>query len=90
MADRYGSDFINVVDDAGVEYEFEVLSTLDYNGMTYLAAIPVGEAMDHEVIIFREIEEDGEPILCIVDDEIEMQTVDNLIMESLFEEFEEP
>ena len=32
MEDRYGSDFITIVDEDGKEYELEVLSTLEYNG----------------------------------------------------------
>ena len=42
MADQYGSDFMTIVDDDGTEYELEVLSTLEYNGFTYLAVIPAG------------------------------------------------
>ena len=40
MEDRYGSDFITIVDEDGKEYELEVLSTLEYNGETYMAVIP--------------------------------------------------
>ena len=40
MEDQYGSDFITIVDEDGKEYELEVLSTLEYNGETYMAVIP--------------------------------------------------
>ena len=89
MADQYGSDFISVMDDEGKEYEFEVLSTLEYNGNEYLAAIPVGEELNPEVIIFKSIEEDGDPILCIIEDEEEQEAVSALLVESLFEDSEE-
>ena len=88
MADQYGSDFISVMDDEGKEYEFEVLSTLEYNGNEYLAAIPVGEELNPEVIIFKSIEEDGDPILCIIEDEEEQEAVNALLVESLFEDEE--
>ena len=39
MADQYGSDFITIVDEEGTEYELEVLSTLEYNGNTYMACL---------------------------------------------------
>lgn len=87
--DQYGSDFLSIVDDDGKEYELEVLSTLEYNGCTYLAVIPAGESQDTlslEVSILRSAEEDGEPILCTIDDEQELETVYGLIMDSLYEE----
>ena len=34
MEDQYGSDYITIEDEDGVEYELEVLTTLDYNGST--------------------------------------------------------
>ena len=43
MEDQFGSDFITISDEDGAEYELEVLSTLEYNGSTYLAVIPAGE-----------------------------------------------
>ena len=87
MADQYGSDFITIVD--GTEYELEVLSTLEYNGNTYMAVIPAddgSDSLDLEVSIFKSIEEDGEPILCAIEDEAELQAVYDLIMDSLYSE----
>ena len=46
MADQYGSDFITIVDEEGTEYELEVLSTLEYNGNTYMAVIPADYGSD--------------------------------------------
>lgn len=87
--DQYGSDFITITDDEGKEYELEVLSTLEYNGCTYLAVIPAEGSQDTlqlEVSILKSIEEDGEPILCTIDDEQELEAVYDLIMDSLYEE----
>lgn len=89
--DQYGSDFITITDDDGTEYELEVLSTLEYNGETYMAVIPAGEsadALELEVSILKSIEEDGEPILCSIDDEAELEAVYDLLMDSLYEEDE--
>ena len=89
MADQYGSDFITIVDEEGTEYELEVLSTLEYNGNTYMAVIPAddgSDSLDLEVSIFKSIEEDGEPILCAIEDEPELQAVYDLIMDSLYSE----
>ena len=89
MADQYGSDFITIVDEEGTEYELEVLSTLEYNGNTYMAVIPAddgSDSLDLEVSIFKSIEEDGELILCAIEDEAELQAVYDLIMDSLYSE----
>ena len=88
----FGSDFITIVDDDGNEYELEVLSTLEYNGETYLAVVPAGESADEfqmEVSIFKSYEEDGEPILAVIEDESELEAVYDLLMDSLYEEEDE-
>ena len=87
MAEDYGSDFITIVDEDGTEFELEVLTSIEYNGDTYLAVTLAGaEDEDLQVSILKSVEEDGEPILCAVEDEIEMETVYNLIMDQLYEE----
>ena len=87
--DQYGSDFITISDDDGIEYELEVLSTLEYNGNTYMAVIPAGESQDTlqlEVSILKSTEEDGEPILSVIEDEAELEAVYDLLMDSLYED----
>lgn len=88
MADEYGSDFITITDEDGNEYELEVLSTVEYNGESYLAVIPADseDGSDLEVSILKSSDEDGEPMLCAVEDEDELQAVYDLIMDSLYEE----
>ena len=87
MADNYGSDFITIVDEDGTEFELEILSSIEYNGSTYLAVVLAGaEEADLEVSILKAVDEDGEPILCAVEDEIELETVYNLIMDQIYEE----
>ena len=93
MADEYGSDFMPIVDEDGTEFELEILTSLEYNGATYLAVIPAVDAeeeQDLEVSILKSVEEaDGESILCAIEDEQELQTVYDLIMEQLYEEEDE-
>jgi uncharacterized protein YrzB (UPF0473 family) len=91
MSDNYGSDFITIVDEDGTEYELEVLTAIEYNGAEYLAVIPAGagEDEDLEVSILKNEIEDGESILCAIEDEQELQTVYDLIMDSLYEEEDE-
>ncbi|MBE6924757.1 MAG: DUF1292 domain-containing protein [Ruminococcaceae bacterium] len=91
MAEEFGSDFMTIVDEDGTEYELEVLSTLEYNGSTYLAVVPAtgDEKQDLEVSILKSVDEDGESILCAIEDETELEAVYSLIMDALYEEDEE-
>ena len=89
MAEDYGSDFITIVDEDGTEFELEVLSSIEYNGDTYLAVTLAGnEDEDLQVSILKSVEEDGEPILCAIEDEEELEAVYDLIMDELYEEEE--
>ncbi len=89
--DHYGSDFITIMDEDGTEFELEVLSTLDYDGNSYMAVIPAGaeDSQDLEVSILKSVEEDGESILCAIEDEQELQAVYDLIMEELYADEDE-
>jgi uncharacterized protein YrzB (UPF0473 family) len=89
MSENYGSDYMTIVDEDGTEFELEVLSSLEYNGFTYLAVIPAGsdeDETDLEVSILKSVEEDGEPILCAIEDDQELEAVYTLIMDELYEE----
>ena len=90
--DQYGSDFLTIVDDDGNEFELEVLSTLEYNGCTYLAVIPAAESaesLELEVSILKSTEEAGEAILSVIEDEAEMEAVYDILMDSLYAEEDE-
>ena len=92
MEDRFGSDYMTIVDEDGQEYELEVLTTMEWNGASYLAVIPAGmdeEEQSLEVSILKSVEEDGEPILCAIEDEQELETVYSILMDQLYEEDED-
>ena len=87
--DQYGSDFLTIVDDDGNEFELEVLSTLEYNGCTYLAVIPAAQSAENlelEVSILKSTEENGEAILSVIEDEAELEAVYDILMDSLYDE----
>ena len=91
MSDYYGSDFVTIIDEDGVEYELEILSTLEYNGETYIAVVPA-DGEEHEsldVNILKSVDEDGEAILCAIEDDEELEAVYSLMMDSLYEEDED-
>ena len=92
MSDEYGSDFITIVDEDGTEFELEVLTTLEYNGSSYLAVtLATDDKTENlEVSILKSVDEGEEdPVLCAIEDEAELETVYNLIMEQLYEDEEE-
>ena len=92
MEDQYGSDYITIVDEDGTEFELEVLTTTEYNGASYLAVILAGadpEEQDLQINILKSVEEDGEDILCAIEDEAELEAVYNIIMDQLYEESED-
>ena len=91
MSEEFGPDFITVTGEDGNEFELEHLDTLEYNGQTYLAVTQAGLEEDEEVEVslLKSVEEDGESILCAIEDEEELEAVYELIMEQLYEEDEE-
>ena len=93
MSDLFGDDIITITDEDGVEYVLEILATLEVDGCEYYALVPAGtddsEEEDLEVSILKSVEEDGEPILCAIEDEEELQGVYDLIMEEMYAEDEE-
>jgi len=88
MSDSYGSDLLTIEDEDGTQYELEILTTIEYNGSSYLAVIPADDTGSYEVSILKSVEEDGESILCAIEDQEELQTVNDLIMELLYEDEE--
>lgn len=96
MSDEFGNDFVVLVDEEGVEQEFEHLDTLEYDGDTYMAFIPAIDdpqaALDDsaELVILRvETDEKGEDILSTIEDEELLDRVYGLFMERIEEEDED-
>ena len=86
-------DVSSITDEDGVEYELEILSTVTYQGAEYLALTPADapeDAEEVEVSILKSVTEDGEPLLVAVEDEEELEAVYGLLMDSLYEDEEEP
>ena len=92
MSELFGDDIITITDEDGVEYVLEVLATLESEGSVYYALVPVtenDEEEDLEVSILKAVEENGEEILCAIEDEEELERIYNVMMEQIFEEDDE-
>ena len=80
MADEiFESEIYTLTDDNGVESDFELIGTVELEGVTYYALIPYIEDEDAEVeeyIVLRgEKDENGEDILVSIDDDDEFDRV---------------
>ena len=90
--EEYGANIISITDEDGVEYELEVLSSVEYQGTEYLALTPADaddDAEELEVSILKSVMEGDEPILVAVEDEQELETVYDLLMQSMFDDEED-
>ncbi len=91
MDTDFGRDFITITDEDGVEYELEILSTVEYGGALYYALAPADSDEDEEleVSILKAVDEDGEEILVAVDDDDELEKVYELLIEQMYDEDED-
>ena len=93
MSEQFGDDIITITDEDGVEYVLEVLATLEVDGSEYYALVPAetgdDDEEDLEVSILKIVEEDGEEILCAIEDEEELDRVYEIMMEEIFKEDED-
>ena len=93
--DNYDPDIVTVVDDDGVEHEFEVLDRIENDDdKKYVAMIPVytdEEALledSGELIILRVIEDGGETVLEPIEDEDEFNEIGRIFEDRLSEMFD--
>lgn len=92
MSEQYGDDIITITDEDGVEYVLEVLATMESEGDLYYALVPVTESdedADLEVSILKAVKEDGEEILCAIEDEEELERIYGIMMDEIFQEEDE-
>ncbi len=94
MASEYGNDFIVLTDEEGRELEFEVLGSIENNGITYVGLVehfddPVKQLeSDGMMVVLKAIEDDnGEELLVTIDDD-ELAEVLPLFEEALEEEYD--
>ena len=88
MSDQFGDDIITITDEDGVEYVLEVLAVLEVDGAQYYALVPADAADDEEleVTLLKVTEENGEEILCAIEDEQELEHVYSVMMDQLYDD----
>ena len=92
--DNYDPDIVTVVDDDGVEHQFEVLDRIETDDTKYVAMIPVFDDNESllddsgELIILRVIEENGETVLEPIEDDDEFNEIGRVFEDRLSEMFD--
>lgn len=76
-----------LIDEEGIEHQFELLDSLEENGITYYAMTPVLsdpqalEDSDGELIILKGETHEGEEVLVTIDNEEEHDRIGNCFLE---------
>ncbi|MEG0898829.1 MAG: DUF1292 domain-containing protein [Oscillospiraceae bacterium] len=91
----YGMDILTLVDESGVEHEFEVANTMEENGKRYMALVPVFDGSeelledDGELVVLQVVEEGEEgEYLEAIEDEDEFNRISAIFMKNLEEEYD--
>jgi hypothetical protein len=94
MAEDYNPDLISLTDEDGKQFDFEVIDAIETDDNRYLALTPVfSDAADKvndsgELVIVRELEENGEFYFEEIEDDDEYETVAELFVDRLKDVFE--
>ncbi len=97
----FGPDIVTVIDEEGLEHEFEVLDAIETEDGRFVALLPVYDNPsdtlndDGELFILSVQEEDGEEMLVTIDDDQLFDQIADIFEERLselykIEEIEQP
>ncbi len=88
-------DVITMVDEDGIEHEFEIADVLlDENGSYYMALIPVFDTAEEllddtgELLVLKVVAEGAQEYLEAIDDEDEFNRISGMFMERLSEDYD--
>ena len=89
----FGNDFITLVDEKGIEREFEIVDSLVTENNEYFALIPTETAEnvdsdDGELVILKVVEENGEEFLEPIEDDEEYEEISEIFIDRLEELYE--
>ena len=91
---EFGPDLLTLVDDEGVEHQFEVIDTLEIEDDRYIALIPVYDDAedavedDGELILLKSEMEGEEEFLVAIEDEDEFNKVSEIFLDRLDEYYD--
>ena len=85
----FGENYISLIDEEGKEIEFKVIDELDADDNTYVALeVPPDDPVaylnsDGSLLIMKVIEENGEEILALLEDDEEYEKISDIFMSRL-------
>ena len=89
MSEEFGPDFITLTDEDGTESEFELIGSMEIDGNTYVALVPVEDNDDGEYVVLRvESDEEGEESFVTIEDDEEFDKVADAFEDEFIAEFD--
>ena len=91
--DLEGADLLTLVDEDGTEHEFEIIDSLEHDGVEYLALVTAMEDADEdedsgELVILKVAMDGDEEVLEAIESDEEFERVGALFKERLREAFD--
>ncbi len=91
MSEEYTPDLVQLTDDEGKQYDFEVLDAVEVNSNNYVALTPVEDTDELDtsaLVIMKEIEEDGELYYLDIEDDEEYESIADVFINRLEDFYE--
>ncbi len=91
MAEEFNPDVFTLIDEDGVEIQFELLERAEFEGKEYFALVPVEKNADFEdgeyvILRLEAIDGSDEATLVTIDDDEEFERVADFFDDLLFDE----
>lgn len=89
-----GADILTLVDEEGIEHEFEIVDEANVDGQVYVALVTMLQKPDEilndrgQLVILKLVQEDGEEFLDSIEDEDEFNRIGEFFMERLEESYD--
>ena len=92
--EEYAPDLISLLDEEGIEHQFEIADVLENDDENYMALIPVFDEVDEndeeagQLVILKVIADGDEEFLEAIDDEDEFNKISKIFMDRLGEDYD--
>lgn len=92
--DEYAPDLISLLDEEGIEHQFEIADVLEDGDENYMALIPFFEEEDEDdeeagqLVILKVVADGDEEFLEAIDDEGEFDRISKIFMGRLGEDYD--
>lgn len=87
--EEYEQEIFTLTDEEGVESDFELIGSIEQDGQTYYALVPLADNDDNSYVILKgEKDEDGEDIFATIEDDDEFNKIADLFDNELFDEID--